>query len=285
MILPARSRLGERAIRDETAAYLAERVKRATRPIYQVLFQKVATATSPLDENFPEYFVSGEWGAENVIRCIESISGGPSQIFPEQGRASHGNMSIKLVDPTGRILRYFEFGAEFEIRPGQRAIVLAGYQGVEQIDFMFLGTFQVENRRAEPFTDPAFIVDLVDITRTMRSEVFLAATPLAPFILSGHPIDIALQILLSGNDANTNYNVLGVENGLQIPERFVDVEAFEAIRDELPNDFYCFEITGPENAKAWLETEIFKTINAYPVVRQIGQESKLSLRLYRPVVP
>jgi hypothetical protein len=273
-------------MRDETAAYLAERIKLATQPIYQVIWQRLANAIDPNDEQFPESFVSAEapWGVP-VIRCIESITGGPSQIFPEQGRASHGNMSLKLVDPTGRILQYFQFDADFEIRPGVRAVVLAGYQGLAGEDFMFLGTFQVENRRAEPFTDPAFVVDLVDITRSTRSEVFLAATPLAPFILSGHPIDIALQILLSGNPANSNYNTLGIENGLQIPERFIDVEAFEAIRDEMPNDFYCFEIMSPENAKNWLETEIYKTINAYPVIRQVGQDSKLSLRLYRPVIP
>ena len=269
-------------MRTETAGYLAERIKRATRPVYIVRFRKVTSIMSSSDQAFPQDFSSGpvQGASRPLLPYIESITGGPSQIFPEQGRASHGNMTVKFVDKSGDILRYFTFGADFEIRPGQRAAVFAGYQDIPESDFMQIGFFQVDNRRAEPFTDPAFTVDLVDITRSLRREVFLAATPTAPLVLSGHPIDIALQIMISGGGGGP-YDVLPVENGLGIPAAFVDVAAFEAVRAEFPNDFYCFELVQPENAKTWLETEIFKTINAYSFPNQFGQ---LTIRLYRPVV-
>jgi hypothetical protein len=270
-------------MRQESASYLAERLKRATRPVYIVRFRKVTLQTSSTDTAFPEDFCSGPVlnPSRPLLRYIESISGGPSQIFPEQGRASHGNLSIKFVDKRGDILRYFTFDADFEIRPGQRAAVFAGYQDIPEIEFMQIGFFQVDNRKAEPFTDPAFTVDLVDITRSLRREVFLAATPTAPFELAGHPIDIALQVMISGGGGGP-YDVLAPENGLAISQDFIDIPAFEAVRAEFPNDFYCFEITAPEAAKAWLETEIFKTINAYSFPNQFGD---LTLRLYRPVVP
>lgn len=168
-----------------------------------------------------------------------------------------------------------------QIRPGQRVILLCGYAGVAEADFMPLPLMSVYQRALSPVTQAGYTVEFGDILRTLRQQIFLNASPGSPLILEAHPIDIALQILIStGLGTNGTHDVLAAENSLGIPEDFIDVDSFGAALDETASDRFCFHITQPENAKEWLEREIFKPTNAYPIVIQGG---KLAVRLYTPV--
>lgn len=169
-----------------------------------------------------------------------------------------------------------------QIRSGMRCRLLSGYQSMPQFTFMESQRVEVVDRNTIDMIRASFTIDTADITRALRREVFLTATQDAPFVIGGHPLTIALQVLMStGDGRNGLYDVLAAENGLGIHPDFIDLIGIEAARDEFPSDGYCFTITGPEMAKGWLEDQIFKTINAYPLVLQDG---RLTIRLYTPVL-
>lgn len=169
-----------------------------------------------------------------------------------------------------------------QIRPGQRCQLLSGYAGMVEADFMPSQLVEIIDRSIGDLVKASYTIDTADITRALRREVFLTATQNAPFVIGGHPLTIALQILLStGLGTNGPYDVLAAENGLGIPEAFIDVAGIEVERAAIDSEGYCFTLTGPEIAKTWLEQEIFKTLNMYPLVRQDGS---LTLKAYTPVL-
>jgi len=169
-----------------------------------------------------------------------------------------------------------------QIRPGQRCRLLSGYAAMDEADYMESQLVEVVDRNISDLVKASFTIETADISRALRTEVFLAATQEAPFIIGGHPLTIALQVLLStGTGVNGTYDVLAAENGLGIPVAFVDVTGIELERAVIASQGYCFTITGPEIGKGWLEQQIFKTLNMYPLVRQDGS---LTLKAYTPVL-
>jgi hypothetical protein len=350
----------------ENLVHRAERIKRATQPVYIVQFWHIREYGLPFAYPFSRVFSSGyvKEPLQPVLECIESVTGGPAQIVPEQGRAAIGGFRFDCVDLDGEVLRYFSspqlalldavsasapgvgealrlndvsglpaFGtievgpvgvaATLErirysakdvsansitvsgrgvddtaalahavgtfvtngeqIRSGQRCRLLSGYQTMVHSAFMESQRVEVVDRNTVDMIRASFTVDTADITRALRREVFLTATQDAPFVIGGHPLTIALQVLMSTGGAGTfgPYDVLAAENGLGIHPDFINVAEIEAARNEFPSDGYCFTITGPEMAKGWLEDQIFKTINAYPLVLEDG---RLTVRLYTPVL-
>lgn len=270
-------------MKSESTAHATSRARLIQSPVYFVRFFDVPVYGEPTENAFPFDFSTGP--VKNPTRAkkqyIESISGAPAQVFPEQGRASIGGFSIRLVDIDGEVLKYLSFSAPTgqQIRPGQRAQVYSGYAELDESDYMPQVKMEVVDRRLDDITSTAFTVELADIQRSTRREVFLAATQESPFSLGpAHPLDLALQVLTStGTGTNGAYDKLAAENGLAIPQAFVDVASFENAMALTPNDRYCFDITEPAIGKTWLEQEIYKTINAYPLVDQQG---RLKVKLY-----
>lgn len=270
-------------MKTETASHAARRVQLITQPVYFVRFFDVPVHGEPTELPFPFDFSTGPVLNETRPKkqYVESISGAPAQVFPEQGRASIGGFSIRLVDVDGEVLNYISFSAPTgnQIRPGQRAQVYSGYADLSEADYMPQVKMEVVDRRLDNIIETAFTIELADIQRSTRREVFLTATQNTPFKLGpAHPLVIALWVLTStGTGSNGAYDTLAAENGLGIPVQFVDIASFEHAISLTPNDSYCFDITEPAIGKSWLETEIYKTINAYPLVNQEGQ---LKVKLY-----
>lgn len=159
-----------------------------------------------------------------------------------------------------------------EIRPGTRAQVFLGYADLPESDFMSFAKMEVFERKMT--SDMAgFEVEIQDIQRSTVKEIFLNASSDSPLSLSGNPITIALQILLStGTGTNSSYDVLGAENGLAVPQSFVDITGIEALRTAFFSSItMSFSITGRESGLSFLENEIYKPLNIYPVVNQLGQ--------------
>ena len=159
-----------------------------------------------------------------------------------------------------------------QIKPGTRAQVFLGYHNLVESDFMSFAKMEVFERR---MTDDlaGFSVEIQDIQRTTARDIFLNASTEAPFNLSGNPLTIALQILLStGDGTNGTYDVLAKENGLGIPAVWVDVDEIEDLRDtSFSGITMSFSITGRESARTFLENEIYAVLNVYPLVNQTGQ--------------
>ncbi len=106
---------------------------------------------------------------------------------------------------------------------------------------------------------------------------------------SGNPVTLALQMLLStGTGLNysgtgTNYDVLPETQGCGCPYALVDISSFETQRDRFVSSFtitgYFSEETEALNI---LQDEIYKTLNAYPLVNRLGQ---YSLKLWTVPLP
>lgn len=166
-----------------------------------------------------------------------------------------------------------------QIRPGQRVQLFTGYAALNEADYTAWPKMEVTSR--DLLQDRiTFQVQAFDIQRSVRRTVFLGATTDVPVSLTGNPITLALQILLStGLGTNGPYDVLTAANGLGLPQALVDVAGLEALRtSDFSADTYVFSITGPQNGKQFLEEQFWKTTNCYPVIKQDG---KLSVRRYK----
>ena len=103
-------------------------------------------------------------------------------------------------------------------------------------------------------------------------------------VLEGNAIDIALWILTStGAGTNGVYDVLPASAGLAIPEAEIAIAKMEVERDRwLKAMIFKFELWEREEGKHFLESEVFRFINSYPVV---DNEGRISVRVYTPPLP
>lgn len=167
-----------------------------------------------------------------------------------------------------------------QIRVGQRIQLYAGYAPLAEADYLSFAKMEVVDRDLAE-DGVTYRVRCADIQRGLRRTVFLGATRDEPVVLEGNPVDLALQVLTAtGAGTNGAYDVLPEPDGLGIPQALVDVAGLEALRDEhFAGQVYRFSLPQRVEAKAWLEAEIWRTLNCYPVVLQDG---RLSARRYQP---
>ncbi|HJR01833.1 MAG TPA: hypothetical protein VKA83_09390 [Methylomirabilota bacterium] len=80
----------------------------------------------------------------------------------------------------------------------------------------------------------------------------------------------------------SRWDILPAVSGLAVPSALVDVTAIEAVRDaNFTTSQYQFSITSPFDGKTFIEEQIWRTLNCYPVVTQDG---KLSAKRYKVAV-
>lgn len=104
-------------------------------------------------------------------------------------------------------------------------------------------------------------------------------------VLDGNPLDILLQLYTSINGDGTNgpYDVLPAGQGAKIDQDLVDVAGIEAQRDRFLDGYRMqFFIQEAMNIKTFIETEILKIINAFPLVKNDG---RLSVKLTTVPLP
>lgn len=243
----------------------------------------------------PQYTLKGAIGtSDSTIEITGDISGLPAKgtIIIDSERIRYSSYSVFLLDEGESddfsVITVSQRGADDtaaashsigavvtngeQIRPGTRAQVFLGYHNVPESDFMSFAKMEVfERRMTEDMA--GFSVEIQDVQRTTARDIFLNASTEAPFNLSGNPLTIALQILLStGNGTNGPYDVLAKENGLGIPQTLVDVDEIEDLRDtSFSGITMSFSITGRETARSFLENEIYAVLNIYPITTQTGQ--------------
>jgi hypothetical protein len=157
-----------------------------------------------------------------------------------------------------------------QIRPGNGAQFWAGYAGLAEAQYLLVATMEIVNRAMDP-SGANFVVELA------------GATEAAPVVLTGDPFTLLLQVLLStGSGTNSVYDVLSAVNGVGIPQSLVDIAGIEAVRAAVGAPPFSFDIRSEINAKEWIETEILKVCNCYPLVNQFGQ---YTIKRYRVAVP
>jgi hypothetical protein len=345
----------------ESPAHAAIRQRFKTRPVYFARFFHVPLYGGGTEYPFAVDFSSapvqawepGVGTGRPKWKMLSGIDGAFAQVFPEQGRASIGNISLTLSNIHNLALFYlscptFHLGAAMtptypgpgdpivfpspvfnlphggtleietagviervryiglaqpsttieclargrdgtsaaahavgdpvrngeQIRSGQRCQIFAGYAELNEADYMPFAKMEVVDRRLDA-SGEAFVIELGDVQRTLRSQIFLPASDETPVVIIGDPLELLLRVLVStGTGTNGPYDTFPAGWGLGIPQVYVDTPQIQAVAAQLaPLPTFTFDIREAVTAQDWIEKEIMQVVNVYPVVNQHGQYS------------
>lgn len=223
--------------RDLSLVYRAQAGEYTTRPQYFIRFYSVLRTLNSVGQTilsetpFATDFSSAEIlePTRPKIQCLAEVIPGEVTSIPDESRADIGAFQIILTDLTGQLTALV--GPDnADIRPGQRVQIFAGYAELPESEYISLAKLEVRSVDVDEELVTYTIV-AEDMQHILMANVFRSATRENPVVLEGHPIDIALQVLMStGSGQNGPYDVLGQDNGLAVPEEYIDIEAFETIR-------------------------------------------------------
>jgi hypothetical protein len=231
-----------------------------------------------------------------AIAPLVKLPTGPAQrINDREGSGSIGDFEIEVLEDPANSLAGVMVQEQLH---GKHARFRLGYAGINPPQFPAFDTFEVD--RVEVNDDlTGWKLQLVDTKRSTKSRIFTAATKEEPVILLGNPMDILLAVYQNelgvgqmpnvSSDAWLLYDGAGAAYLRQLaaqrgmtyfpsvlinPNRYLDVPAILAYRAGLFAGYYMeFTITEPQDAKGWLEKEIYKALGGYPMVNAQGQIS------------
>ena len=222
------------------------------------------------------------FGGSITKTFVENVSGLSQKITLEEGQASIGNFNFVIQDNANEITNLLSTDTSFFHR--KKTTVWAGYAGMTLANFLIIMVGWVTDIKLSK-DGLAWEFSITDPMKWMQRKIFRGAEE-TPVTISGNPINIMLQILTStGAGTNGDYDVLAEDNGLGIDEAFINVSDIEQTRDRwFPGPAYrfSFTISKREQAKKWLEKEIWKILNVYPV---IDSDGRFNIKPHKPPLP
>ena len=222
-----------------------------------------------------------KFSLDTLKKYVIDIRGAAQRVTPEQGRASIGGISFTLQDQDNEITELLATDPYYFHR--HRVTVSTGYQGIHSVNLLTIMVGWVTDIKLGR-NGVNYIFSVTDPMKWMQRKIFRGAED-TPVTISGNPINIVLQILTStGNGTNGDYDTLAAANSLGIDEDFINVSSIEDVRDDWfpgPSIRMSFTIDKRVQAKKWLETEIFKVLNVYPV---IDADGKFNIKPFKPVL-
>lgn len=227
-----------------------------------------------------EYIV---WAAGSTVRqYLADIRGASQRVMPGQGRASISGVTFTLQDHDNEITALIATDPYYFHR--KKTTIKTGYQGMVYADYLTIFVGWVTGIKL--WRDGVkYIFSVTDPMKWMQRKIFRGAED-TPVTLGGNPINIMLQVLTStGDGTNGDYDTLAAANGLGIDDDYINVTAIESVRDLWfpgPSIRMSFTINKRAQAKKWLETEIFKILNVYPV---IDADGKFNIKPFKPPLP
>lgn len=227
-----------------------------------------------------EYLV---WSEGSTVRqYLVDIRGASQRVMPRQGRASIGGVTFTLQDHDNEITALLATDPYYFHR--KKTTVKVGYAGLNIVHFVTIMVGWITGIKL--WRDGVnYIFSVTDPMKWMQRKIFRGAED-TPVTISGNPINIMLQVLTStGGGTNGDYDTLAAANGLGIDDDYINVTAIEAVRDIWfpgPSILMSFSIDKRVQAKKWLETEIFKILNVYPV---IDADGKFNIKPFKPPLP
>jgi len=218
-------------------------------------------------------------GAPTTKKYLVNISGLSQKVVPEQGRASIGGVTAVILDVDNEITAMLATDDYFFHR--MKTTIKAGYLGMAYTDLITIFTGWVTGLKLTS-DGLAYEFSITDPQKWMQRKVFRGAED-ATVSLSGNAINIMLAVLTStGAGTNGDYDWFVEENGLGLDTDFINIAAIEAVRDDWfpgASNYLSFTINERIKAKDWLEKEIFKPLNLYPV---IDGDGKFNLKPFKP---
>jgi len=221
--------------------------------------------------------------ANTLKQHLVDISGLAQKVTPEEGRSSVGGVKVGLLDKNDEITALLATDSYYFHR--RKTTVKAGYAGMTEADLLTIMVGWVTGLSLSP-DGLVYNFALTDPQKWMQRKIFRDATEASPTTLQGNPINILLAVLTStGAGTNGDYDWYAAADGLGIDDAYINVAGIEDVRDKwFPGDsnYMKFTIEKRIKAKDWLEKEIFKVLNLYPVVDGDG---RFSIKPFKPPLP
>lgn len=211
-----------------------------------------------------------------------NISGLSQKVTPEQGRASIGGITFELLDMNQNITDMLASDSYFFHR--KLTTVKAGYTGMLESDFLTIMIGWVTDISMGK-NGASYVFSITDPQKWFQRKIFRGAED-APVSISGNAINILLAILTStGDGTNGDYDWYAEENGLGVDTDYINITSIEEVRDDwFPGQaaYFSFTINEREKASDWLEREIFKPLNLYPI---IDGQGRFHVKPLKPPLP
>jgi len=252
---------------------MIDKDKEITKLVYQysLLNRKVTVKTGFLDMDEADYVkvfigkvLNYQLLSDNVSYRFNLVTLWKSAKVNIMTAITRTSLSVGIGDATINVVNAANFatatGTQFYIKIDNEVILYTGKTGTS-----FTGC-----SRGQLGTAPA--------THASSAEVVNFV------VLQNNAIDIALQILTStGLGTNGTHDVLPASCGLAIDQNDIAITKMETERDRwLRNITFKFEFEEAQEGKKFLESEIFRFINAYPIV---DNEGRISVKVYKPPLP
>lgn len=242
-------------------------------PMYLIHFDGEAT----------DYVNHEPTSPDNALKqYLVKISGLAQNIKPEEGSASIGGVKVELLDYDDEITTLLATDSYYFHR--KKTIIKAGYLGMAEADMLTIFTGWVTGLKLSR-DGTTYIFDVTDPQKWMQRSIFRNASDSSPVTLQGNPINILLAILTStGAGTNGDYDWYAAANGLGLDTSYINISAIEKVRDDYyPGDshYMKFVIKDRKKAKDFIEEQICKVLNCYPV---IDGQGRFTIKAYRPPI-
>jgi len=234
------------------------------------------------DSEVTDYVTSAQIGSpDNTLKSyIKKIAGASQKITPEEGKSSIGQITISILDYNNEITALIA-GDTYELHR-KKTTIKAGYAGNDEADMLTIFTGWVTD--IQLWSDGlGYDIIITDLQRWMQKEIFKEAED-TPVVFGGNPMTILLQILTStGAGINGDYDEFAAINSLGIDDDLIAVSHIESERDKwFAGVRFSFDIRERMTAKKFLEDEIFKPCNIYPIIKGDGT---FDIKVFRPPLP
>lgn len=211
-----------------------------------------------------------------------NISGLSQRVVPEEGQASIGGITFELLDYNGNITTMLASDSYYFHR--KLTTVKAGYAGMLESDFLSIMVGWVTDIKMGSIGG-SYVFTITDPQKWFQRKIFRGAED-SSVSISGNAINILLAVLTStGAGTNGDYDWYAAANGLGLDTDYIDITAIENVRDLWypgQSAYFSFTIEERETAKNWLEREIFKPLNLYPV---IDGQGRFLVKPFKPPLP
>jgi len=276
------------------------------RPAYVVYFYGKTTLFS----NTPA--ITGLGGRE-LKAYVKDIKGGNQTITPEEGQSQISGITVSILDKNLRegsdVIEWdagiewdsgIEWGGNEEAKSWDftnflmaddyqlqhhLCIIYAGYEGMTWATMANIFTGYVS--KIKLWSDGlGYDITVSDPKRMLQRKIFRGSET-TPVILKGNPLTILLRILTStGDGTNGDYDNLDEENGVGITSGYINTTHIEEVRDTWYNGVrFEFDIRKRITASKFIEDEICKPSNLYPIIRADGSFDVIPFKPSLPINP
>ncbi len=219
----------------------------------------------------------------NVKPYMKNPSALSQQVYPDEGRSSISSVTFEVIDKDNFFTELIALDQAAFLQ-NRKVELYAGYVDMVLEDFLIAFTGRVKDYPES--STGVYKVQIYDPQKATQRDLFRDAAEDNLIRFYGNPINLILAWYTStGTGLNGNYDWFDVHNGLGIDVSDVNVDLIESIRDNyFPGDSHniYYIASEPVKGKVFLEEQLYKLLNLYPLISGGGQ---YGLSVFKPPLP